>query len=60
MSFRGLPDPLAKRTQMTRASTYNTDCCETGAASAGIEFIDENGGGPGVQLHRRHRLKKPK
>ena len=21
--------------------------------SAGIEFIDENGGGPGVRLHRR-------
>ena len=27
---------------------------------AGIEFIDENGGGPGVRLRRRQRLKKPK
>ncbi len=27
---------------------------------AGIEFIDENGGGPGVRLRKRHRLKKPK
>ena len=26
----------------------------------GIEFIDENGGGPGVRLRKRHRLKKPK
>ena len=27
---------------------------------AGIEFIDENGGGPGVRLRKRQRLKKPK
>jgi hypothetical protein len=24
---------------------------------AGIEFIDENGGGPGVRLRKRHRSK---
>ena len=27
---------------------------------AGIEFIDENGGGPGVRLRKRQRVKKPK
>jgi hypothetical protein len=27
---------------------------------AGVEFIDENGGGPGVRLRKRHRPKKPK
>jgi predicted transcriptional regulator len=27
---------------------------------AGIEFIDENGGGPGVRLRKRQRSKKPK
>jgi len=27
---------------------------------AGIEFIDENGGGPGVRLRKRQRLKKTK
>jgi transcriptional regulator with XRE-family HTH domain len=27
---------------------------------AGVEFIDENGGGPGVRLRKRPRLKKPK
>src|SRR5512132_2770041 len=27
---------------------------------AGIEFIDENGGGPGVRLRKRQRLKKLK
>ena len=28
--------------------------------NAGIEFIDENGGGPGVRLRKRQRFKKPK
>ena len=27
---------------------------------AGIEFIDENGGGPGVRLRKRQRPRKPK
>jgi hypothetical protein len=31
-----------------------------GATGAGIQFIDENGGGPGVRLRKRQRLKKPK
>ena len=26
--------------------------------TAGIEFIDENGGGPGVRLRKRQRSKK--
>ena len=25
-----------------------------------VQFIDENGGGPGVRLRKRQRLKKPK
>lgn len=28
--------------------------------AAGIEFIDENGGGPGVRLRKRQRAKKSK
>ena len=28
--------------------------------NAGIEFIDENGGGPGVRLRKRQRPRKPK
>ena len=27
---------------------------------AGIEFLNENGGGPGVRLRKRQRAKKPK
>jgi predicted transcriptional regulator len=27
---------------------------------AGIQFIDENGGGPGVRLRKRQRVKKQK
>ena len=27
---------------------------------AGVEFIDENGGGPGVRLRKRLRAKRPK
>jgi len=27
---------------------------------AGIEFIDANGGGPGVRLRKRQRPKQPK
>ena len=27
---------------------------------AGVEFIEENGGGPGVRLRKRQRVKKPK
>jgi transcriptional regulator with XRE-family HTH domain len=27
---------------------------------AGVEFIDKNGGGPGVRLRKRHRPQKPK
>jgi hypothetical protein len=26
----------------------------------GVEFIDENGGGPGVRLRKRQRAKQPK
>ena len=28
--------------------------------AAGVEFIDENGGGPGVRLRKRQRVKRQK
>jgi predicted transcriptional regulator len=38
-----------------------TTACKIRAAleKAGIEFIDENGGGLGVRLRKRHQAKKP-
>jgi len=33
---------------------------KTGIGKAGVEFIDESSGGPGVQLRERHRAKQSK
>jgi hypothetical protein len=43
---------LAKRTQILQPFQSSS--------RTGIEFIDENGGGPGVRLRKRQRAKKPK
>ena len=40
-----------------QTTTHNI---RTALEKAGIEFIDENGGGPGVRLRKRQRLKKAK
>ena len=39
---------------------YSTVAVRRALEDAGIEFIDENGGGPGVRLRKRQRAKKPK
>jgi transcriptional regulator with XRE-family HTH domain len=44
--FGGDPDTLAS--------------IEKVLSAAGVEFIDENGGGPGVRLRKRIGSKKPK
>ena len=36
------------------------DLIEKVFKNAGVEFIDENGGGPGVRLRKRQRLKPAK
>ncbi|MGA7387728.1 MAG: hypothetical protein WBW99_07340 [Pseudolabrys sp.] len=41
-------------------TTANNLAVRRALESAGIEFIDENGGGLGVRLRKRQRLKKPK
>ena len=43
----GPPTPLARK-------------FEVALEKAGIEFIDENGGGRGVRLRKRQRFKTPK
>ena len=45
------------RTSMT---TANDLAIRRALENAGIEFIEENGGGPGVRLRKRQRSKKPR
>lgn len=56
--------PTVKRLEATdgplggRAQT--TQKLRVALERAGVEFIDENGGGPGVRLRNRQRSKQPK
>ena len=47
---------MEAETSMTAA---NDLAIKRALESAGVEFIDENGGGPGVRLRKRQRPKKP-
>lgn len=47
------PGPLDAHTSTAAALTHALE-------TAGIVFIDENGGGPGVRLRKRQRANKPK
>ena len=42
----------------TAMTVANDAAVRRALESAGIEFIDENGGGPGVRLRKRQRSKK--
>jgi hypothetical protein len=42
----------------TAMTAANDAAVRSALENAGIEFIDENGGGPGVRLRKRNRLKK--
>jgi hypothetical protein len=41
----------------TSMTTPNDLAVRRALEAAGIEFIDENGGGPGVRLRKRHQKK---
>jgi ribosome-binding protein aMBF1 (putative translation factor) len=41
----------------TSMTTANDLAVRRALESAGVEFIDENGGGPGVRLRKRHQKK---
>jgi transcriptional regulator with XRE-family HTH domain len=59
----GLSLPTVKRVETEsgpRVSDAARYALQRALESGGIEFIDENGGGPGVRLRKRQRLKKPK
>ena len=53
-----------RRAEVTNSKTSMTTANDLAIRrvleDAGVEFIDENGGGPGVRLRKRQRLKKPK
>ena len=56
--------PTIKRLELKpgilEAHTSTVAALTRALENAGIEFIDENGGGPGVRLRKRQRAKKPK
>ena len=59
----GLSLPTVKRVETERGprvSDAARHALQSALESGGIQFIDENGGGPGVRLRKRQRLKKPK
>ena len=41
----------------TSLTTANDLAIRRALEAAGVEFIDENGGGPGVRLRKRHQKK---
>ena len=41
----------------TALTTANDLAIRRALETAGVEFIDENGGGPGVRLRKRHQKK---
>jgi hypothetical protein len=42
----------------TSLTVANDSAVRRALEGAGVEFIDENGGGPGVRLRKRQRSKK--
>ena len=56
----GLSLPTVKRVEINlgpRVSDEARNRLRRALESAGVEFIDENGGGPGVRLRKRHQKK---
>jgi transcriptional regulator with XRE-family HTH domain len=59
----GLSLPTVKRVETEngpRVSDAARHALQRALESGGVEFIDENGGGPGLRLRKRQRLKNPR
>ena len=59
----GLSLPTVKRVEAERGPRVSESAryaLQRALELGGIEFIDENGGGPGVRLRKRRQLKKAK
>jgi len=63
-SAAGVSVPTVKRLEAADGPlggrVETTEKLRTALEHAGVEFIDENGGGPGVRLRKRQRAKQPK
>ena len=58
----GLSLPTIKRMErdgLARSSVRNADSVVSALESAGVEFISENGGGPGVRLTKHLIVEDP-
>jgi transcriptional regulator with XRE-family HTH domain len=56
----GLSLPTVKRVEAGFGARVSDDArnkLQRALESAGVEFINENGGGPGVRLRKRHQKK---
>ena len=51
---------LSSKPGILEAHTSTVAALTRAFENAGVEFIDENGGGPGLRLRKRQRAKKPK
>jgi hypothetical protein len=60
MRLRLARAPVALADGETSMTTANDLAVRRVLELAGVEFIDENGGGPGVRLRNRQRSKRPK
>jgi hypothetical protein len=56
----GLSTVVDFEKERRQVSLESTESIRRVLVSAGIEFIDENGGGPGVRLRKRQRAKQSK
>jgi hypothetical protein len=52
--------PIALADGETSMTAANDLAVRRALEAAGVEFIDENGDGPGVRLRNRQRPKRPK
>jgi transcriptional regulator with XRE-family HTH domain len=57
----GMSLPTVKRVETERGPRVSKEArvaLRRALELGGVDFIDENGGGPGVRLRKRHQLKK--
>jgi hypothetical protein len=65
-SFGDYPDPVGSIGWLRsfkgrrQVSSESIELIFRALTLAGVEFIDENGGGPGVRLCKRQRAKQPR